>query len=73
MVVTYILRLLIDSGRPEGVRGTLQRIPARQTVPFADLQELLALLERSSAYDPSGTDLPGVMLSPEKADDQTDE
>lgn len=67
VVVTMILRLLEDTDLPQGLRGTLQRIPERQTHRFANQEELLALLDlNSSSCDPSGTDLPGVTISPEK-------
>ena len=74
IVVTLILRLLEDSDLPRELRGTLQRIPERQTHPFANREELLSLLDLASCLcDPSGSDLPGVTISPANQDDRNDE
>ena len=74
VVVTIILRLLEDSDLPKDLRGTLQRIPGRRTYPFACREELLSLLDLNSCRcDLSGSDLPGVTISPDKPDGRNDD
>jgi len=74
IVVTLILRLLEDTDLPQGLRGTLQRIPERQTYPFANVEELLYLLDLNSSLNgPSGSEMPGVAISPNRPDSQNNE
>jgi hypothetical protein len=45
-IQTFILRLLVDSAKPEVLRGTLQPLPEGESRPFVSDQALLALLRQ---------------------------
>lgn len=43
---TFVLRLWIDSDKPEEIQGTLQGVMEDKVYPFSDAQVLLHLLQR---------------------------
>ena len=71
VVMTFILRILVDSDLPNALRGTVERFPERKPQAFTSGDRLLSLLDRWSSLPASpGEDLPGVEISPGGADNR---
>ncbi|MDD5370092.1 MAG: hypothetical protein PHQ40_13485 [Anaerolineaceae bacterium] len=56
-VLTFVLRLLVDSDTPGLLCGSLQQVPEEQPATFVDGQALLRLLEDASTAE--GAPCPG--------------
>jgi len=58
VIRTYVLRLLVDSGEPDALRGLVHSLARGEQHPFADGTSLLALLRRMAWEDPGSGDGP---------------
>jgi hypothetical protein len=58
VIRTYVLRLLIDKGEPNTLRGAVQSVASGEEHPFADGPALLTLLHQMAGDVPGSGGCP---------------